>query len=117
MNKDETTTALGKIRIHRDVIASIASIAAMEVEGVKCIGDNFKIKLLKLLGRRSPMAVKVNFEKNDEVRLEIPIIIKYNFSIPEVASKVQENIRLALEKMTNIYIKDITVNIQGIEKE
>jgi uncharacterized alkaline shock family protein YloU len=58
----------------------------------------------------------VEFDKNGEVKVEIPLIIKYGYNIPEVAAKVQENIRNNLEKMTNLLIKDINVNIQAIEK-
>jgi uncharacterized alkaline shock family protein YloU len=46
----------------------------------------------------------------------VPLIIKYGFNIPEIASKVQENVRNALEKMTNLSIKDIHINIQSIER-
>ena len=35
MQKRETRTDLGMIRIHKNVIASIASLAAAEIEGVK----------------------------------------------------------------------------------
>ena len=35
MQREESRTDLGAIRIHKNVIASIASIAAIEIEGVK----------------------------------------------------------------------------------
>ncbi len=116
MDREETRTDLGKIRIHKKVIASIAAIASGEIEGVKRIGGDFKSGLLELIGKKSLLAVKVEIDKNEEVKVEIPIIIKYEFNIPDVANKVQANVRLALEKMTNLYIKDINVNVQGIER-
>jgi len=48
--------------------------------------------------------------------VEIPLIIKYGYNIPEIANRVQENVRLALEKMSNLSIKEINVNVQGIER-
>ncbi len=116
IHKEESRTGLGSIRIYRDVIASIASLAALEIEGVKGIGRDFKTSVLELLGRKPSFSIKVAIEKNEEVRIEIPLIIKYGFNIPDVANRVQENIRNRLEKTTNLSIKDINVNIWGIER-
>lgn len=116
MHSETSHTDLGTIKIHRNVIASIASLAALEIEGVKCIGSDLKSGILMLLGRKSLAAIKVEIDKNEEVKLEIPLIIKYGFNIPDIANKAQENIRNALEKMTNLSVKDINIAVQGIEK-
>lgn len=116
MHNEESHTALGTIRIHRDVIASIASLAASETEGVKSIAKDFKSGVLEMLGRKPLSSVKVEIEKNEEVRIEIPVIIKYGFNVPEVANKIQDNIRNRLEKMTDLSVKDINVNVWGIER-
>ena len=116
MRNEESRTDLGNIKIHKNVIASIASLAAVEIEGVKCVGRDFKSALKEFLGKRALSSIKVEFDKNEEVRLDIPLVIKYGFNIPEVAQRVQENIRHNLEKMTNLSIKDINVNVQAIER-
>ena len=116
MHKEESQTDLGNIRIHKNVIASIASIAAVEIEGVKRIGGDLRSGILELIGRKALMAIKVDIDKNDEIRLEVPLVIKYGFNIPDIANKAQENIRNALEKMTNLSIKYININVQGIER-
>ncbi|MFA5429563.1 MAG: Asp23/Gls24 family envelope stress response protein [Candidatus Omnitrophota bacterium] len=117
MHKEESTLDLGTIKIHKNVIASIASLAALEIEGVRKIGKDFKMGLWEMVGRRSYSSVKVMFEKNDEVCVELPLVIRYNFNVPEVANKVQENVRNALEKMTNLTVRNINVAVQGIEKD
>jgi len=116
MHKEESQTDLGNIRIHKNVIASIASIAAVEIEGVKRIGGDFRSGILELIGKKTLMAIKVDIDKNDEIRLEVPLVIKYGSNIPDIANKAQENIRNALEKMTNLSIKYININVQGIER-
>jgi uncharacterized alkaline shock family protein YloU len=115
-SRDESRTELGTIQIHRNVIASIASLAAGEIEGVKSISKNLKSRFYTLLGRKSPSTIRVEFDKNGEVWVLIPLIIKYGFNIPEVASRVQENVRSALDKMTNLSVKDVNINVKGIEK-
>lgn len=116
MHRDESRTDLGTIRIHKNVIASIASLAAVEIEGIKRVGGDFKSGLLELIGKKYLSAIKVEINKNEEVSLEIPLVIKYGFNIPDIASKVQENVRNALEKMTNLSVRDININVQGIER-
>lgn len=116
MNREETRNELGVVRIHKNVIASISSIASSEIEGVKKVGSDLKSGLLELIGQKSFSAIKVEISKNEEVKVEIPLIIKYGYNIPEVADRVQENVRRALEKMSNLSIKDINVNVQGIER-
>jgi uncharacterized alkaline shock family protein YloU len=115
MNRDESRNELGVLRIHKNVISSIASIAATEIEGVKRVGRDLKSGLLELLGRKNS-AIKVDISKNEEVKVQIPLVIKYGYNIPEIANRVQENVRLALEKMSNLSIREINVNVQGIER-
>lgn len=116
MHKEESRTDLGVIKIHKNVIASIASLAACEIEGVKRVGRDFKSGVLELIGKKSLAAIKVEIDKNEEVKVEIPLIIKYGANIPDIANRVQESVRSALEKMTNLSIKDVNINVQGIER-
>ncbi len=115
MNKEESQTEFGVVRIHKNVVVAIAAIAAGEIEGVKRIGGDFKSGLLELIGRKDAAAIKVDIEKNGEVKVDLPLVIKYGFNIPDVANSVQENVRSALEKMTNLSLKEININVQGIE--
>jgi uncharacterized alkaline shock family protein YloU len=116
MQREESRTDLGTIRIHKNVIASVAAIAAGEIEGVKRVGGDLKSGLLELIGKKSLLSIKVEITKDQDVKIEIPLVIKYGFNIPAIAGKVQENVRTALEKMTDLSVKDININVQRIEK-
>jgi len=115
MHRDNSRTDLGLIRIHNNAIAQTASIASLEIEGVKSVGKDLRSNIMEFLGKKGYTAIKVEINKNEEVKVEIPLIIKYGFNIPEVSSKVQENVRQALEKMTSLSIKEVDINVQGIE--
>jgi len=112
-NREESRTDLGLIRIHKNVIASISSLAALEIEGVKRISTN---SLLEIFGKKTANSIKVELIKNEEVKVDIPVYIKYGFNIPDIANRIQENVRIALEKMTDLSIKDININVLGIER-
>jgi uncharacterized alkaline shock family protein YloU len=116
MRAEESRSELGTVRIHKKVIASIASIAAMEIEGIKRVGGDIKTNICELFNKKSLAGIKVEIDRDEGVRLEIPVVIKYGFNLPETADKVQENVHRALEKMTNLSIKDININVQSIEK-
>ena len=115
LKNEESRTDNGIIRIHKNVIASVAAIAATEIEGVKGVGRILGAGLFTLIGDKSAHSIKVEFDRNGDAKIEIPLIIKYGFNVPEVAGKVQENARAALEKMTNVSIKDININVRGID--
>ncbi|OGX44857.1 MAG: hypothetical protein A3G38_02540 [Omnitrophica WOR_2 bacterium RIFCSPLOWO2_12_FULL_51_8] len=117
MQPEESRTDLGVVKIHKNVIASIASLSALRIEGVRRIGGGlFRSGLAEIFGKYAVPAVRVEISKNEEVRVEIPLVVDFGFNIPEVANKVQESVRSGLEKMTNLSVKDININVQAIEK-
>ena len=107
---------VGAVRIHKDVIASIAGIAASEIEGVSQIGKRKDFSIIELLGLKSlSSGIKVEFGKNDEIIIEVPLTIKYGFNISEVAESAEARIRQAFEKMIDKAPRDIRISIQAIE--
>ncbi len=116
MVQEEARTELGLIRVHENVISSIASIAVIETPGIKSVAKGLRTSIMELLGKKGHSNISVNISKNEEVKIEVPVVVKYGFNIPEVASMAQDNIRQALEKMTNLLIKDININVTGIER-
>ncbi|MFH0935485.1 MAG: Asp23/Gls24 family envelope stress response protein [Candidatus Omnitrophota bacterium] len=116
MEKEGSRTELGTVRVHKNVIASIASLAAAEIEGVKRVGGDLKSGIAEFIGQKHLFAIGVEISKNEEVKIEIPLVIKYGYNIPEIAGRVQENVRNSLEKMTSLSVKDINVNIKAIER-
>ena len=114
--KEHSKTGLGEIKIHRDVISSIAIEATKQIPGVVKIGSNLRSHMLELIGKQDSSAIKIEFDKNNEVTITIPIIVKYGYNIPEIATKTQDAVKYAIENTTNVEIKDINVVVQGIEK-
>ncbi|MCX7927563.1 MAG: Asp23/Gls24 family envelope stress response protein [Candidatus Omnitrophica bacterium] len=116
MVEENNQTEFGTVKIHKESIAAIAALAACEIQGVKAIDKGILAGIFELLGKKRIGAIKVEFDKQGEVLLEIPLVITYGYSIPEVAAKVQENVRNNVEKMTHLYVRDITINVRSIEK-
>ena len=96
----------GQVKVSNDVIATIAGLAAIEVEGVETT-STLTDKLLKNNG------VKIQIEE-EEVILDVMVIIDYGISIPEIAFKVQENVKNTVESMTGLKVSQVNIHIQGI---
>ena len=93
----------GQVKISNDVVATIAGLAALEVEGVET-NTTFTDKILKNNG------VKIQIEE-EEVSLDVMVMIDYGVSIPEIALKIQEN---TVETMTGLKVSQVNIHVQGI---
>lgn len=115
--QEERRTDYGVVKIHKNVIAQIASMAAKEVDGVSRISSNLFTKGLKMLtkGKITRYPVKIEFRENNEVVICISIVVHYGVNIPIVAANVQENIKKTIEKMTGLYPTDIHIKVKGVE--
>lgn len=96
----------GQVKISNDVVATIAGLAALEVEGVET-NTTFTDKILKNNG------VKIQIEE-EEVSLDIMVMIDYGVSIPDIALKIQENVKNTVETMTGLKVSQVNIHVQGI---
>ncbi|HHY69686.1 MAG TPA: Asp23/Gls24 family envelope stress response protein [Bacillota bacterium] len=105
------------IRISDEVIASIAGVAAAQVEGVAAMSGNLMSDIGDVfLGKKSGgKGVKVA-SGQEEVELDLYINVKYGARIPEVAYKVQENVKKSVESMTDLRVTRVNIHIQGISQ-
>lgn len=117
MIRDEDKNDFVTIKIHDNVIASIAYLTAQEVEGVARICDSLRSLILNVIGKKTKSGgIDVKSEKTDNLSIVIPVIIKYGYNIPEVASKIQDKVKNAVEEATDLSPKDIIIKIKGVER-
>ncbi|MEI7905415.1 MAG: Asp23/Gls24 family envelope stress response protein [Candidatus Firestonebacteria bacterium] len=111
---DTTTNTLGKVKISTEAIATIASLSAQKVEGVAGMHKGIFYLLGEALGRKSEKAGVRVLLGDKEVWIQVFIDIKYGADVPEVAVKVQERIREAVESMTGLAVTEVDVSVRGI---
>ena len=106
-----TRTDLGVVRINHDVIGRIAAIAAREVPGVAGVWEGLR------LGGAAPWFGGVKVETLEtELRIQLPIIVRYGVNLPRVAVQVQERVREAVQRMTDLNAIEVDVNIHGVRE-
>lgn len=104
---------MGSIQISEDVVASIASNAAMEVEGVSgLMGANVS----DFMGGKKMTAkgVRVESGSESEIVVNLYISVRYGNAVSEVAKKVQQVVFTALEGMTGFKITAVNVQVGGV---
>ncbi len=105
---------IGEICIADEVVAVIAALAALEVEGVDSMAGNITNELVGKLGRKNlSRGVKVDVTE-EHVTVDLALNIRYSFNIPEVSAKVQERVIAAIENMTGLKVLEVNVKIAGV---
>lgn len=107
--------SVGSVMVTEDVIASIASIAAVEVEGVSEVITNVPKELMRKVGaQKMTKAVKVKV-CDDQVVIYIAITMKYGYNIPATCHNVQGKVKSAIENMTGLTCTDVNIRIMNIK--
>ena len=114
--KDSNKVDLGSIKIHKKVLADITHSAVSDIPGVKLVKEDFGHTVKDLLGMKSYPGIVITVEKNNQVSIEVKVLVRYGINIPDLARQVQDSIRKMIEKTADIDLKDVHVNIQGIER-
>lgn len=108
------TGEIGSVQIADEVVAIIAGLAATEVDGVDSMAGNITKELVGRLGMKNlSKGVKIQM-MDTSVSVDLALNIKYGFSIPEVASLVQEKVKSAIETMTGLEVLDVNVRISNV---
>ena len=104
----------GKIIFAPDVIATIASFAAAEVEGVVGMAGGVE-GITGMLNAKKSMTKGIKVEVGEEeVAVDLSVIIRYGYKLHEVCTKIQTGIKNAIETMTGLRVVQVNVFVQSI---
>ena len=117
-NSKNDSDDIGEVKISADVIMVIAHTVASEVEGVASMNAKIADNISSVLGRKSPTkGVKVEIENKKDVTIDFYIVIDYGARIPDVAWKIQERVKSAVESMTGMNVASINIHVEGVSFE
>ena len=105
---------VGTVQITDEVIATIAAIAATDVEGVSSVCTGITREKAARIGARAiAKAVQVRIADNT-ITARIIITVKYGSSIPETTLKVQKKVKSTLETMTGLTVGEVQVSVADV---
>ncbi len=106
----------GTISYANEVIATIAGVAANEIEGIA--GMSVSGGIGEILGKNRNITKGVKVEVgSQEAAVDLYIVVEYGQPIQKVAADVQENVRRALESLTGLHVVRVDVHVQGVSFE
>ena len=116
-NEQIYETKIGEVQIADEVVTIIAGLAATEVEGVVSLAGNITNDKVGKKGIKNlAKGVKVDVLQGS-VSVEVSMLMKYGYSIPDVTQKVQDKVKTAIENMTGLQVTDVNVRVVGVEIE
>ena len=97
---------LGSIHISEDVLAAVSAGAVAEVEGIS--------GMMNMTNKKTAArGVRVSFEEDSAV-IDLYVLLRYGYAIPEVAEKIQNAVCSAVEAMTGFTVKAVNVHVGGV---
>lgn len=90
----------GKIVYNTGIVQNIVALAVAEVEGV-------------VPNQSKREGVSLYLEK-DGVYVDISVVVKYGYNVPDVAYRVQQTVKQSVENMTHYKLAEVNVHIQDV---
>ncbi|MBR3404379.1 MAG: Asp23/Gls24 family envelope stress response protein [Firmicutes bacterium] len=95
----------GKIKIASDVILIIADLAISETNASDMIARKAKGKSLNVA------------YDGDDLVISVDLSVKYGVKIPQVSEEIQKKVKTSVENMTGLKVKEVNVNVIGMNIE
>ncbi len=110
----ENSENLGTLRVTDDVIAIIAGLATVEVDGVYSMSGGLTGGIAEVLGIKNlSKGIKAETKEND-IYINIYIIAEFGARIPEVAWNIQEKVKKTVERMTGMRVMEANIHVQSV---
>ena len=78
------------------------------------MADNITKELIAKLGMKNlSKGVKVEVME-DKVSVYMSLNIQFGYTIPEIAARVQEKVKTAVENMTGFSVLDVNIKVAGV---
>ncbi|MBO4412466.1 MAG: Asp23/Gls24 family envelope stress response protein [Clostridia bacterium] len=115
--KDSLVGNKGKITCNRSILLSIVNLATKEICGVSKLTSTFKNKITNIFSKNSHDGVSIRFNPNGSLTVDVYIVICYGYSVPDIAYKVQENIKNGIAAMVDMKTTKVNVHVMGVDFE
>ena len=112
--------SLGELKIHENVIASLVRRVTLAQDGVSRLsGNNFVDTIGEIVGSRriQDRAIIVKLCDDNRIELEVKVVVKFGYIVPEVAAAIQKGVITEVENITGMTVVAVNVTVQDVEDE
>lgn len=104
----------GSLIISEEVVAKIASVAALDVNGVADVVEKYQ-DIKKVFKNRSKSKSVVVLIKDNQLMIDIFVRLKEGAKVAETSLKIQQEIKESVQNMTNTVVTKVNVHVCEIE--
>ena len=90
----------GKVVYNAGIVQNIVELAVAEVEGT-----------VPNQGKRGGISL---FLEKEGVYVDVSVVVKYGYNVPELAYRVQQTVKQSVENMTHFKVAQVGVHIQDV---
>ena len=107
---------LGSVKVHKHVLEEIIANSISEIPGVRLVGSKFADTLRAIFNGPSHAGVRIRIDESHEILLDLTVNVTHGARIPDVGRQIQDIVKQDIKKALDIGVKDINVDIKGIER-
>ncbi len=112
---DETPVPEGRVEIAESAIISVIHESVMSCYGVVELGPNNHLSALRRRLRRNDVARGIDITVTDDhLEIELSIVVEYGTPIFTVAQNVMQTIKFQVEKVLDMTVDRVNVNVDGV---
>ena len=105
----------GSVMISENVVAAIVANAMNEVEGVGSLGTKPGITAQDFDTKKHwNKSLKIMIAEDNSVSIDCTLMIRFGYSVVDVAAAVQQAITTNVEAVTGVNVSGVNVNVCGI---
>ena len=90
----------GKVVYNAGIVHNIVALAVAEVEGAMPV-------------QSKKNGISLYIEK-DGIYVDVSVMVKYGYNVPELAYRIQQSVKQSVENMTHYKVAQVDVHIQDV---
>ncbi len=114
MSENQIANEKGKISLDKNILLSIVNLATKEIKGVAGLSNKNMNVFKRMFCKDNYEGVRIAFDKNGALKVDVYVNVYVNESAPDIAYKIQENIKNNLAGMIEIKTSKINVHIDKV---
>ncbi len=104
----------GTVNISEEVVASIAALAILDVEGICGLTSGFgSVPAESIAMKVLTKGIRVSLA-DDAINIDCCVMLTYGYPVIETAAIVQEKVASAVEGMTGVHVNSVNVSVCGV---
>ena len=105
----------GNVMISENVVAAIVAYTLVEVEGIGSLGIKPGIGIADFdVKKHRGKSLKITIAEDNSVSIECGLMVRYGYSVVDVAAAVQQAVTTNVESTTGVKVTEVNVSVCGI---